>query len=271
MHFRSIFLSDIHLGSPDCQADTLIDFLNQNSCDELYLVGDIVDFWVLEKKKKKSWPDSHTQVLSRFLELPQTGTKVYYIPGNHDDMVRKVYGSQISGIEVSDEIVYTTRKGKRWLILHGDLFDEVVLTNDWQHRLGGDLYDMLMGISRRLNAIRSILGYAHWSLANWLKYKFEKAVKHIQDYEYAAAKEAATRFLDGVVCGHIHHPNQTNVDGIEYLNCGDWVEHCTAIAETQAGEVMMINWPNDRQRLIDLSLMASKTTKQQRQELERAA
>ena len=240
MHFRSIFLSDIHLGSPDCQAEQLGDFLDTHSCDELYLVGDIVDFWAL--KKKARWPDAHTAVMSRLLALPAGGTRVTYIPGNHDDVVRKIYGSLISGIQVVNELVYETAKGKRLLVVHGDIFDEIVLTGEWQHRIGADLYDSLMAISRRLNAVRRVLGYAHWSLAAWVKYQFADAVKHIHDYEYAAAREAAKRFHHGIICGHIHHPNTRDIDGMTYLNCGDWVEHATAIVEDQAGEMRLIDW-----------------------------
>lgn len=240
MHFRSIFLSDIHLGSPDCQAEQLIDFLDNHTCKELYLVGDIVDFWVLQKKVR--WPDAHSAVMSRLLDLPSRGTKVTYIPGNHDAVVRKIYGSLISGIEVTNELVYHTRNGKRLLVVHGDIFDEIVLTGDWKHRIGADLYDGLMNISRKLNAVRKLLGWTHWSLAAWTKYKFADAVRHIQDYEYAAAREAAKRFHSGIICGHIHHPNIEDIDGITYLNCGDWVEHATAIVEDDAGELRLIDW-----------------------------
>ncbi len=240
MHFRTIFLSDIHLGSLDCQADRLLDFLRAHSCDELYLVGDIIDFWVLRKKTR--WPDTHTEVLSAILAMAEAGIKVTYIPGNHDALVRRVYGSAISGIEVRQEAIHRTLQGRRFLVLHGDVFDELVLTNTWQHRLGGELYDFLMALSRRVNLVRRMLGLAHWSLANWLKYKFEKARSFIDSYEYAASKEAATRFLDGVVCGHIHHPVSKDVDGIRYLNCGDWVEHTTAIVETSTGAMALLDF-----------------------------
>ena len=271
MHFRSIFLSDIHLGSPDCQADRLLDFLQHMTCDELYLVGDVIDFWVLRKSGRTHWPDAHTQVLSRFLALPRSGTRVRYIPGNHDELVRRVYGSLVSGIEIVDELVYTTAAGQRLLVLHGDMFDEIVLTGGWQHRLGADLYDGLMKVSRRLNAVRKLLGCTHWSLAGWLKYQFADAVQHISDYEYAAAREAASRFLDGIICGHIHHPRVADIEGIRYLNCGDWVEHATALAETDSGRIMQIDWAADRDRLLALSQQASRTRKQERQALERAA
>ncbi len=266
MHFRSIFLSDIHLGSPDCQAERLIEFLDTNTCNELYLVGDIIDFWSL--KKKVCWPDAHTAVMSRLLDLSSRGTKVTYVPGNHDAVVRKVYGSLISGIKVVNELVYQSSKGKRLLVVHGDIFDEIVLTSDWKHRIGADLYDGLMNISRKLNTVRKLLGYTHWSLAAWTKYQFADAVKHIHDYEYAAAREAAKRFHNGIICGHIHHPNIEDIDGMTYLNCGDWVEHATAIVEDEAGEMRLIDWNELRKQE---AVVASTIDEPAEERLDRAA
>lgn len=216
MHFRSIFLSDIHLGSPDCQADKLLDFLQHNTCTQLYLVGDIIDFWAL--KRRIRWPEIHTEVISQLLSLSKNGTRVVYIPGNHDEAVRNVHGSFLGGVEISDELIYHTERGERLVILHGDVFDDLVLSGSWQHRLGGDLYDFLLAVSRRLNSVRRVLGFPHWSLAAHVKYKFVDAVQHINDYEYAAAREAALRFMDGIICGHIHHPNVQDIDGIRYYN-----------------------------------------------------
>ncbi len=269
MHFKSVFISDVHLGSPDCQYATLLDFLQFNSCDHLYLVGDIIDFWAL--KKRHPWPDEHTQVLSAFLKIAELGVKVTYLPGNHDDPVRRIYGSRISGIEVVEQVVHVTARGERLLVLHGDQFDAEVLTRDWRHRIGGDLYDMLMVLSRKLNVVRRLFGFCHWSLANYLKYQFADAVKHIEDYEYAAAKAAAMHFVDGVICGHIHHPNNHDIEGIHYLNCGDWVENCTLLAEEMSGEMVLIDWRRQREALMTRSQCESLSEKQVRRRFDRAA
>lgn len=251
MHFRSIFLSDTHLGSPDCQAELLLEFLRNNTCDELYLLGDIVDIWRLQRKAY--WRTVFNDVLSYLLDLPDKGTTVTYVPGNHDDVARNVLGSSIGGIRISGDLVYKTSRGKRLLLIHGDCLDEQVSGDDWQHRFGGDLYDLLMVVSRWCSSIRQGFGMGHWSLAAHIKNNIDGARAHIRCYEYAAARKAAMRFLDGVICGHIHHPNLTDVEGILYVNCGDWVEHCTAFVETVTGELVLIDWVRERGALMETS------------------
>lgn len=247
MHFRSIFISDVHLGSADARVNVLLDFLEKNTCEKLYLVGDIIDFWCLQSRRR-AWPQSHSHVVSRLLTIARSDTEVIYIPGNHDDVVRNISESVLGGVTICRDAVHVTAAGKMILVTHGDIFDEIVLTGGWKHRLGGDLYDVLLALGRRVNNIRALLGYSHWSLANHVKYKFADAVAHIRRYEEAAILEARKRELDGIICGHIHHPNYIDDDEVLYLNSGDWVEHCTAIVEDDAGEFDILSWGETRVR-----------------------
>lgn len=247
MHFRSIFLSDVHLGTADARVDRLLDFLQKHTCDQLYLVGDIIDFWSLQSQRR-NWPTSHSRVVSELLAIARSDTEVIYIPGNHDSVVRNIAESVLAGVKIRNDEVHVTAEGRMILVTHGDIFDEVVLTGCWKHRLGGDLYDMLLAVGRRVNHIRKLLGYPYWSLANHVKYKFADAVAHIRRYEEAAIAEAANRDLDGIICGHIHHPNYIDEGEVLYLNSGDWVEHCTAVIEDEAGRFDVIRWPDSSAR-----------------------
>jgi UDP-2,3-diacylglucosamine pyrophosphatase LpxH len=240
--FRSVFISDTHLGTRGCRGEFLSDFLRQVSCQHLYLVGDIIDGWRL--RKSWYWNDSHDEVLREILNHARRGAKVTYIPGNHDEMFRPWVnvGLELAGIRLRDEAVHVTAAGKRLLILHGDQFDSVVRYAKFIALLGDGAYTAALVMNRWFNTLRWRLGYPYWSLAAWLKQQVKGAVKAIDRFESALAAEARRRGFDGVVCGHIHHAEIREVQGLLYLNSGDWVESCTALVEHHDGTMELIDW-----------------------------
>lgn len=238
--FNAIFLSDIHLGYKDCKAEYLIDFLQKNKAKTIYLIGDIVDMWSL--KKQFYWPASHNAVLNLLMEQSQSGTKVIYIPGNHDEDLKTYCGKSFNNIDVHKRYIHTTITGKKLLLLHGDDFDGEVCLSKFSAKLGDKLYDLLLFMNRHVNRIRRKLGYHYWSLAAHIKAKVSKATEAISRYKYAAVKEAKKLGYDGIVCGHIHHPEIDIVDGIMYCNDGDWIESCTALVETNEGSLALVHW-----------------------------
>lgn len=246
LRYRSIFISDVHLGTSDCHAAALLDFLKSTSSEYLYLVGDIVDLWKLQHAV--FWPRIKNDLANLVLEKARTGTRVIYIPGNHDALLRDFVGSHFNGIDVRMEYVHITVTGQRLLVLHGDKFDDAVRNMRWIEVLGGVLYEFIMKLSRIQNRLREMLGYPYWSFAAFIKYKFKEAVRYIEKYEETAAREAAQEGYDGIICGHIHHPNQRTIDGTLYLNTGDWVEHCTALVEDKKGNMKLIDWLAHRQQ-----------------------
>lgn len=239
-HYRSIFISDVHLGTPDCQAEMLLEFLRTHSSDYLYLVGDIFDFWKI--RHSMTWPRVKNDLVNHVIERAQNGTRVIYVPGNHDELVRDYAGQDFNGIDIRYETVHKTAAGKRLLILHGDVFDEAVRNRRMLNMVGSTMYELIMIISRHFNRARKRFGYGYWSFANFIKYRFREAVRYIERYEYAAARYARKLGFDGIVCGHIHHPNNTVINGVEYLNTGDWVEHCTALTEDESGHLELVHW-----------------------------
>ena len=238
---RSVFLSDIHLGTRECQAERLLDFLESVQMDCLYLVGDIVDLWSL--RGGLYWPQSHAAVLRMIFAKARSGTRVVFIPGNHDERCREFCGQQLGSVEVLRDCVHETADGRRLLVLHGDEFDAAVKCGPWMSTLGTHLYDLLLRWGYRLNAARRLFGFGHWSLVTWLKSRMGKVQRHVGRFESAAAGEARRRGLDGVVCGHIHRPTVATLEGVLYCNDGDWVEHCTALVESPAGELQLWAWP----------------------------
>ncbi len=252
---RTIWLSDIHLGSRGCKAEFLIEFLKAHRCQTLYLVGDIIDGWRM--KKSVYWPQTHSNVIRRILTLAKRGTKVVYITGNHDEFLRKYSDYNFGNIHLVDEAVHECKNGKKLLVLHGDKYDVIVRYYKWIALLGDVAYNALLALNRWYNHIRVILGYGYWSLSNFLKQRVKKAVNYIGDYEKALADECNNRNLDGVVCGHIHHAESRNIDGITYYNCGDWVESCTALIETHAGSIELIYWINELRQTEDLPQAAA--------------
>src|SRR5882757_727149 len=240
--YRSIFISDTHLGTRGCRSDFLADFLRRTSARNLFLVGDIIDGWRL--RKSWYWDENHDEVLRQILRHARSGTKVTYIPGNHDEMFRSWLpaGVDISGIRLCQEAVHETADGKRLLIIHGDEFDNVVRYAKFLAFLGDWAYTTALVVNRWFNAARRRLGLPYWSLSAWLKRQVKEAVKAIDRFESALAAEARRRGFDGVVCGHIHHAEMRMVDGILYMNDGDWVESCTALVEHHDGRMELIDW-----------------------------
>jgi UDP-2,3-diacylglucosamine pyrophosphatase LpxH len=240
--YRSIFISDTHLGTRGCRADFLADFLKSVTCENLFLVGDIIDGWRL--RRSWFWDKHHDEVLRLILRAARAGTNVSYVPGNHDEMMRKYVplGLEICGVKLQMETEHTTADGKRLLITHGDAFDSVVRHAKILARLGDWAYTVALGINRYFNKVRVRLGYPYWSLSAWLKLQVKEAVKAIDRFETALADDARARGFDGVVCGHIHHAEMRMVNGVLYLNDGDWVESCTALVEHQDGRLELIDW-----------------------------
>uniref|UniRef100_UPI00403F9AAB UDP-2,3-diacylglucosamine diphosphatase n=1 Tax=Hyphomicrobium sp. ghe19 TaxID=2682968 RepID=UPI00403F9AAB len=240
LNYRAVFISDIHLGMRNSQATALIDFLKNVECQDLYLVGDIVDFWKV--RRGPHWPQSHNDVLQKLLRKARKGTRVVFIPGNHDDGLRDYAGMNFGGVELRRDAVHEGANGKRYLVLHGDEFDVVVRYARWLAFLGDRSYDAALALNVPLNFMRRQLGLGHWSLSAFLKHKVKSAVNYIGEFEEALAGEARRRDTQGLICGHIHHANERMIDGIHYLNCGDWVESCTAIAERFDGQFEIIRW-----------------------------
>jgi len=242
---RSIWVSDVHLGFRGCQADFLLDFLQSVECRQLYLVGDIRDLWAM--KGGLFWPRAHNDVVRAVFDKAQNGTQVIYVPGNHDDPFREHIGVDLGPVTVRDEIVHTTADGRRFLVLHGDKFDQVVQCQPWLAVLGARLYALLLAANRGLNSVRRRLGLGYWSLAACLKRRVKNAVSYIGHFEQAVAEEASRRDVDGMICGHIHHAEMRDIQGVTYCNCGDWVESCTALVEHHDGRLELLRWTEARQ------------------------
>lgn len=240
--YRSVFISDLHLGTRGCKGEFLADFLRRTQCEQLYLVGDIIDGWRL--RKSWFWDEAHDEVIRLILAKAGTGTSVIYIPGNHDEMLRDwlPMGLEIGGVQLRREAVHTTAAGKRLLVTHGDEFDSVVRYAKFLALLGDGAYTAALTLNRWFNAVRRRLGYPYWSLSAWLKRQVKGAVKAIDRFEVALANEARHRGFDGVVCGHIHHAEMREVNGVMYINDGDWVESCTALVEHFDGRLELVDW-----------------------------
>jgi UDP-2,3-diacylglucosamine pyrophosphatase LpxH len=237
---RAIFISDLHIGTPGFQADALLDFLKHHPSDMLYLVGDIVDGWQL--RRRWFWPQSHNDVVQKLLRRARKGCRVIYVPGNHDEFARHFVGHAFGGVEVFHETVHTTATGLKLWVIHGDHFDGVIQCAQWLAHVGDWLYELTLKINRHLNSWRARMGMDYWSLSAYLKLKVKKAVNFISDFEVAVAQEAKRRGYDGAVCGHIHHAEIRDVQGILYCNDGDWVESRTALVEHMDGRLEIIHW-----------------------------
>jgi UDP-2,3-diacylglucosamine pyrophosphatase LpxH len=241
-HYRTIWISDIHLGTTGCQADYLLDFLKHNEAETFYLVGDIIDGWRL--KKSWYWPQAHNDVIQKLLRKVRKGAEVFYIPGNHDEMARQFIGMTFGEIQIQNEMIHTTANGRRLWVTHGDLFDSVMQYAKWLAYLGDTAYTFVLVVNRWFNNIRIRLGFQYWSLSQYLKHKVKNAVSFIADFEVIMAREARKRQCDGVICGHIHKAEIREIDGLLYCNDGDWVESLTALVETFDGELKIIHWPH---------------------------
>lgn len=245
---RAIFISDVHLGTHGCQAELLLDFLRHNESEYLYLVGDIIDGWRLSKRWY--WPSAHNVVIQKILRKARKGTKVIYIPGNHDEFLRQYVGLGIvlGDIQLLEETVHVAANGRRYLVLHGDRFDGVVRYHKGIAMLGSWAYDMVVILNGWFNSLRRRLGLPYWSLAAYLKRRVKDAVKFIVNFEESVVKDAKAQGMDGAICGHIHHPNTRLIEGIHYINDGDWVETGSAVVEDFEGNFSIVKWqPQDEQ------------------------
>jgi UDP-2,3-diacylglucosamine pyrophosphatase LpxH len=240
LRYRSIFISDVHLGFRGCQAAYLLDFLRSTESRQLYLVGDIVDLWAMQGGIY--WPEAHNSVVREVLEKARRGTQVIYVPGNHDELLRDHLGADFGNLAVRDEVVHTTADGKRFLVLHGDRFDNIMQNGPWLAKLGARAYDQLLALNGLVSRVRRLFGLKYWSLAGYLKHRVKNAVSYIGRFEQAVALEARRREVDGMICGHIHRAEVRRIEGVLYANCGDWVESCTALVEHHDGRLELMRW-----------------------------
>jgi UDP-2,3-diacylglucosamine pyrophosphatase LpxH len=239
-HYRALFISDVHLGTPWAQAPRLLDLLDQVRADTLYLVGDIVDFWRI--RRGIVWPAPHGEVLKAILRLANAGTRVVFIPGNHDDGLRAYCGTTFGRIEICRSAVHVTLTGRRYLVTHGDEHDTVVQRARWLALIGDRGYALALAFNRPFNWVRGLLGKDYWSISAWLKHRVKSCVGRACDFESSLVAAASAQAASGVICGHIHHAASRNVGDVHYVNTGDWVESCTAVVETPAGELEVIDW-----------------------------
>jgi UDP-2,3-diacylglucosamine pyrophosphatase LpxH len=246
-HYRTIWISDVHLGTKGCQADKLHYFLKCTESDTLYLVGDIIDFWAMKRGSK--WTKAHNSIVQKILKKSRHGTKVIFIPGNHDEALREYCGLQFGGIELHQEFTHTTADGKTILCIHGDYFDMVTKYHKWIAVLGDVGYSFLISVNGYLNWIRDITGMGHWSLSGYIKKKVKQAVNFVSSFEDNVVKHAKHLNVDMVLCGHIHSATITEHHGIMYLNTGDWVESLTAIVEHDDGKLELIKWNEYEQKI----------------------
>jgi UDP-2,3-diacylglucosamine pyrophosphatase LpxH len=261
LNLRTVWISDIHLGTPGCQADALLDFLRHTDCDTLYLVGDIVDGWQL--RRNWYWPQAHNDVLQKLLRKARKGTRVIYVPGNHDEFARSYLGHNFGGIDVAEEWIHTTADGRRLWVTHGDFFDGVVQCAKWLALVGDWAYTLTLRLNVQFNRLRARLGLPYWSLSNYLKQRVKRAVSYISDFESALARQARIRGMDGVVCGHIHHAEMREIDGILYANDGDWVESLTALCEHADGRLEILDWSAEGAARVAAALSADETRRLQ--------
>jgi UDP-2,3-diacylglucosamine pyrophosphatase LpxH len=238
-------LSDIHLGTRGCQADRLLDFLRHHDADTIYLVGDIFDGWQL--RSSWYWPQTHNDVVQKMLRKARKGSRIVYIPGNHDEVLRDYLGTHLGGIEVVERAIHEAADGRRYLVIHGDLFDVVIRHARWLARLGDHAYDAAIAVNTAFNQLRRTFGFGYWSLSQWAKLRVKSAVSYIGEFEEVLAAEARRHGADGVICGHIHHAAIRDGE-VRYINCGDWVESCTAVAEHVDGRFAIITWTDAARR-----------------------
>ncbi len=242
MHYRSIFISDIHLGSKNSKADFLNDFLKHNTCNTLYLVGDIIDFWQVQQNKWK-WKKSHTDVVRKILKISKK-TRVVYVVGNHDEFLRPLipFGISFGNIEIVNRMDHICVNGERFLIIHGDAFDGISKLSPWLCFLGDRAYDFVLDLNTKFNWIRHKLGFGYWSFSKFLKQKVKGAVDFVFDFESNIIEYCRRKHYTGVCCGHIHKPEVKYIEDIMYLNSGDFVENCSAIVENFDGTFEIIHW-----------------------------
>jgi len=239
-HYRTIFLSDFHLGTRGCQAELILDFLRHNDADTFYLVGDIIDGWRM--RASFYWPQAHNDVIQKLLRKVRRGARMVFVPGNHDEFARQFIGLSFGGVEIVRNAKIETADGRRFLVMHGDEFDVVVRHSRWLAFFGDWAYDLALFINTYFNMVRRGLGFSYWSFSAWAKLKVKNAVNFIGSFERALADEARRRGADGVICGHIHHPIIRDLDGVTYVNTGDFVESCSYVVEHHDGRLEVMRW-----------------------------
>lgn len=237
--YRTIWISDLHLGTPQAKTEFLFDFLRRHEAERYYLLGDIIDGWALQRSWY--WPSSHNKLIQGLLRKAQN-TNITYVPGNHDEVARDLSGLKLGGITVQKRAVHSTADGDRFLVVHGDEFEGVVRHARWLEFLGGWAYAGVLKIDRWFNRLRRLFNLPYWSLSNYLKHTTHRAQQFISNFEEAAAQGAGDEDFDGIICGHIHHPRMRSIDGIQYVNVGDWVESCTALVEHKDGQLELLRW-----------------------------
>jgi UDP-2,3-diacylglucosamine pyrophosphatase LpxH len=261
-HYRTIWISDVHLGTRGCKAEFLLDFLRHTESEYLYLVGDIVDGWRL--RRSWYWAQTHNDVIQKVLRKARKGTKVIYVPGNHDEWLRDYTELQLGGVWLRDEVVHVTADGRKLLVLHGDAFDGVVRYARWLALLGDWAYTAVLQLNHYFNLVRRRFGYPYWSLSAYLKGRVKNAVEFVSNFASAIADEAQKREVDGIVCGHIHQAEMRTINGVLYCNDGDWVESCTALVEHADGRLEILRWAELR-ALDPLMLRSAKQREQERE------
>lgn len=244
-HFRSVWISDVHLCTRDCQVDLLYRFLKQIKCEYLYIVGDFVDIWSL--KRRWYWPRTYNDVIRRVLKMVRKGTRVYYVPGNHDELVRDYHGHEFGGVEIRRQVEHVTADGRRLLVLHGDQFDMVIQCRKWLSVLGSAAYDYLIFLNTFVNWVRRKFNLPYYSLSGAIKRRVKRAVSYERNFEEAVVREARTHGYAGVVCGHIHNGQIREIGGVHYYNCGDWIENCTALVEDDTGRISLVRYMDEWQ------------------------
>jgi UDP-2,3-diacylglucosamine pyrophosphatase LpxH len=250
LHYRSVWISDTHLGTRGCKAEQLRDFLDNVDSDYLYLVGDIIDLWKF--KSGFYWPALHGDIVQRIINKAKKGTRVIYIPGNHDVQFRKHAGLHFNGVDIQLNAIHKTKDGRKFLVLHGDEFDSLICHNKNLAYLGGEAYEVLLVISRWYNQLRAHLGYKQWSLSAFLKHKVKNISGIMSNYQHILSLEAQKKQVDGVICGHIHYANIEEMEfGKTYCNCGDWVESCSALVENEQGQISIVRWEEDSLALLE--------------------
>lgn len=251
--YRSIFISDVHLGTKDCKAEKLNNFLKHNTCETLYLIGDIIDAWKIQQNRLK-WRQSHTNVIRRILGHAKRDTRVVYIAGNHDEFLRPMIPYQVNfgKVEICNQTTHVGLDGKKYLVVHGDLFDGITRLAPWLSFLGDRAYDVVLTLNSRFNWIRHRLGFGYWSLSKFLKGRVKKAVDFMFQFEKTLTDYARKRGFDGVICGHIHNAEIKNINDIVYMNDGDWVESCTALVEHWDGRWEIVTWTQEKD-LVDIT------------------
>jgi len=249
--YRTISISDVHLGTKDCKAEQLVSFLKNNDCETLYLVGDIIDAWKIQQNRLK-WKQSHTDVIRCILKQAKQGTRVVYVAGNHDEFLRPMipYNVTFGRIEICNQTTHYSADGKQYLVVHGDLFDGITRLAPWISFLGDRAYDFILGVNSRFNWMRHRLGFGYWSLSKFLKRRVKKAVDFMFQFEKTISDYAKKRKFDGVICGHIHHAEIKEINGIIYMNDGDWVESCTALVEHWDGQWEIITWTEEQDNVV---------------------